>query len=171
MRVVNRAQLVRDIKGLDQKVLKSALGRAVTAGSKVFQKEILQKVPSRTGNLRRHIMRETLRGKNAFGREVEGQTGLFLNKGDKSTPYYGVIIDAGFSIVTTGRYVPMLKKRLRADTAGPKTTPQAQRRVVRKVPGRHFISGSFVTGREQAISVTESKLAEALTKAWGSIGK
>lgn len=171
MRVVNRAQMVRDLQGLDQKVLKSALGRAVTAGSKVFQKEILQRVPSRTGNLRRHILRETLRGKNAFGREVEGQAGLFLNRNEKNSPYYGVILESGFSVVTTGRYVPMLKRRLKASTPGPKQTPKAQRRVVRKVPGRHFISGSFTVGKDKAISETENKISEALLKSWGSIGK
>jgi hypothetical protein len=169
--VVNRSEMVRDLKNLEVKVLRSALRKAVTAGSKVFYQEILNKTPVRTGRLKAHIERRTLRGRNAFGREVEGQAGLFLSRGGKDEPFYGVIIDRGYRVTATNRYNPRAKRRLKTTTPGPQAVPKSQRKVIRSVAARPFITGSFVTVKDKAVEVTGEKITADLVKAWVALGK
>jgi len=167
----NAKQVSRDIKQLESKVLKKALGVAVTAGSKVFRDNIKMYVPIRTGRLRRAIKSRTLKGKNAYGREVEGISGVI--EGGKDWPFYARFIEEGFNIVKVSRYAAPLKRRLRRDTkkAVPETTKKGKRQIIRRVMGRPFLRRAFESSQQKVVGTFDDKVTKKLAAEWAKVGK
>lgn len=96
--VLNVGQLVKDLKGIEDKLTKKKLVEIIRPGAKQLQQEVKSQAPKRTGTLRSAIRIKVGRGKtNAPSATIQTYLAKTYQtkKGKKVKPYYAWFVHQG----------------------------------------------------------------------------
>lgn len=159
-------ELARNLKALPTKIARKAFRAGVSAGAKLIQDDYKARIASRTGTLRRSVVRKFIRELSNDQQVVmyvtprKGKKLRRVSKSGKSLnadAYYASWVEFGH--LTRPAVLRQIKRGRGRDAAVAKMVSSG---AVRSVPGRRWLTQSFESNKMKAIEVMRERIAESL---------
>lgn len=162
LKIDNADKLKQKIAKVEKRELRNVLRAGTRKAALRFRKEAKDRAPKKTGRLKKEIR---LKAGRARGGRVNFNVGIYINPDDKTAPYYGAILHTDWKVTRTNRYIPGVKKRLKAETKGPRATHRSRRQVERNVGARPFMTQAFENQYEAAGKEGQEEIFSGVARA------